>query len=321
MVLTILKWVGIAMVLSLIALWLWEGGYWKIAKYAQIIPNPLNATSTDPLYQLPGQPDFFQVPDTTSGSQDMEYGSSDYQNPSDALTDPRQSDPRAHGERSPYADTIDLQIGGAQNSNPNDEYVVIHMSDIAPVAVAVSGWTIRSALSGARAVVPLAASPFMQGVVNRVDTIVLSGGESVILSSGTSPLGVSFRETTCTGYLAQTQRFSPALSNACPRPTDQMPRTSDIESRFGASCIDFVERLPQCSYPTIIPNDVTPSCRSFLANTLTYSGCMRSYGSGQTENLNTWRVYESSASELWNNERDTLILYDADGRAVSTLSY
>ena len=56
MVLSILKWVGIAMVLSLIALWLWEGGYWQIAKFAQVIPNPLDATSTDASYKLPGQP-------------------------------------------------------------------------------------------------------------------------------------------------------------------------------------------------------------------------------------------------------------------------
>ena len=77
MVLSILKWVGIAMVLSLVALWLWQGGYWQIAKYAEVIPNPLDATSTDQLYKLPGQPEFFTVEDTTSAADEMEYGAAD----------------------------------------------------------------------------------------------------------------------------------------------------------------------------------------------------------------------------------------------------
>lgn len=321
MVITILKWVGIAMVLSLIALWLWQGGYWKIAEYAEIIPNPLTASSTDNLYQLPGQPQFFDVPDTTSDATEMEYGAADYENPSDALYQEQSFDPRPDTERSPYAGFVDLQIGAAQSQNPNEEYIVIRTSQLAVVPITVSGWTIRSALSGMRAVVPLAASPFVQGVVNSVQPIVLHGGESVVLASGSSPVGISFRETTCTGYLGQTQRFSPPLANACPRPTDRMPRTSENEARFGASCINFVERLPQCSYPTIIPNDVSPACRSYLADTFTYSGCMRSYGSDSMKNMSTWRAYESSSSELWGNARDTLILYDGDGRTVATLSY
>src|SRR5437868_1970569 len=86
MVKTILKWVAIAMILSLAALWLWEGGYWKIAQYAEIIPNPVtDASSTDYEFHLPGQPELWQVPDTTSRADEMEYGSADYQNAQDAL--------------------------------------------------------------------------------------------------------------------------------------------------------------------------------------------------------------------------------------------
>ncbi len=309
------------MVLSLIALWLWQGGYWKIAKYAEIIPNPLTATSSDELYQLPGQPEFFQVPDTTSDASDMEYGASDYENPQDALYDPNSYGPRPEGERSPYAGFVDLQIGTAQSSSPNEEYVVIRASGLVTLPIVVSGWTLRSNFTGARAVVPLAASPFVQGVVNSVDTIELGSGESVILASGVSPVGVSFRETTCTGYLAQTQRFSPALSNACPRPTDLLPATAENIARFGEACVNFVLRLPQCSYPSNVPNDVSNTCRAFLANTFTYSGCMRAYGSGENTNMRSWRAYESSASELWNNAHDTIVLYDGQGRTVTTMSY
>jgi hypothetical protein len=314
MVLTILKWVAVAMILSLIALWLWEGGYWKIAEYAELIPSPLDASSTNQLYQLPGQPDFFEVPDTTSGENEMEYGSAQ-----DALYDTG-----AYGgstERSPYASSIEFQIGAADNPNVSEEYVVIRNSSLAAAPVTVSGWSVRSVYTGMRAVIPMAASPFEQGVVNSVQPITLAAGESVLFSTGASPVGVSFRETMCTGYLEQTQQFSPRLSNACPRPTDLMQRTPQNASRYGASCLDYVERLPQCSYPTIVPSDLSPACRSYLVNTFSYTGCMNAYGSGASTYIGTWRAYAVSSHELWQNTHDSLVLLDAEGRTVATINY
>ena len=319
MVLSILKWVGIAMVLSLIALWLWEGGYWQIAKFAEVIPNPLDATSTDASYKLPGQPEFFTVPDTTSNSNEMEYGGADHARAGDALYDTSTYDPNA--VRSPYAGFVELQIGAADRADVDAEYVVIRASDFVTVPVTVSGWTLKSAYTGRHAVVPLAASPFYQGVVNTVKPISLGSGESVILSSGISPVGVSFRETSCTGYLGQTQEFSPALSNSCPRPTDLMPRNAENAARYGAACLDYVEHLPQCSYPTLLPNDLSAACRSYLTTAFTYNGCTQAYGARSDINMSSWRAYYSSSEELWQNEHDSIVLSDEQGRVVSTLNY
>lgn len=318
MVLSILKWVGIAMLLSLLALWLWQGGYWKIADYAQLVPNPL-ATSTDQLYQLPGQPEFFTVEDTTSAANEMEYGAADYEIARDALYQTGAYNPNA--ERSPYAGFIELSIGGADRPDPNSEYIVIRASDFVTLPITVSGWTLKSAYTGRRAIVPLAASPFYQGVVNSVQPISLGSGESVVLSTGVSPVGVSFRESICTGYLAQTQQFSPALSNSCPRPTDLLPRTGENAAQYGSSCLDYVERLPQCSYPVLLPNDLTSACRSFITTTFTYNGCVRAYGSQSNSNMSTWRAYHASSEELWQNEHDSIVLTDDRGRAVATINY
>ena len=320
MVLTILKWVGAAMVLSFIALWLWEGGYWRIAKYASIIPNPLDATSTDQLYQLPGQPDFFTVPDPTSAADEMEYGASDALYPQDALYDTGATDPSG-GSRSPYAGYVALQIGGADRPDRDGEYVVIRASDTASLPIPVSGWRVRSLYSGKSAVIPLAANPFYQGVVNTVAPITLGPGESVIFSTGVSPVGVSFRETTCTGYLAQTQEFTPQLSNSCPRPTDLLPRTVENVTRYGADCVDFVEHLPQCSFPTILPGDLTSACRAYLTNTFSYTGCTRAYSASGIASMGTWRAYAALGDELWLNTHDAIVLYDGQGRTVSTISY
>ncbi len=309
------------MILSLIALWLWQGGYWKIAEYAQIIPNPLASSTGDTMFILPGQPQFFEVPDTTSAENEMEFGAADYANPSDALYSEQSFGPRPDTERSPYAGFVELQIGAAQSDNPNDEYVVIQASQFVSLPIPVSGWTIRSALTGVYATVPLAASPFYQGVVNSVDSIRLSSGDAVLFTSGTSPVGVSFRETTCTGYLSQTQRFVPPLSNACARPATIIPRTAQNEAQYGSSCFDLIERLPQCTFPTIVASNITGACRALLTDTLSYTGCMRSFTTGSVSNMATWRAYQSSAHELWGNARDTLVLFDGQGRIVTTLSY
>ncbi len=317
MILSILKWVGIAMVLSLIALWLWQGGYWKIAEYAQIIPNPLTASSTDNLYELPGQPDFFTVPDTTSGEDEMEYGAADYAYPNDELYSDQSYFAVPESDRSAYAGYVRLQAGSVQSPDPDTEYVIV--SAVGTSIVDISGWSLRSALTGERDVIPLAASPFVQGVVNSVRPIQLAPGDIAIVSSGASPVGVSFRESVCTGYLAQTQRFSPALANACPRPGELVPRTQSNEATYGSTCLDYVDRLPQCSYPVLMPNTLSNACRAHLSNTFTYTGCMQTYGSGMV--LNTWRAYLASARELWRDSGDTIQLLDAEGRVVDTVSY
>ncbi len=318
MVLRILKYVGAAMVLSLIALWLWQGGYWKIAEYAEIVPNPLNVATTSLAdYTLPGQPDLWQVPDTTSTEDEMEYGAVDYQNPYDALYFDDSTYAIPSTDRSVYAGSATLQIGEARNTDPNKEFLVVTASG--PNSIDISGWSIRSAVTGERRVIPLAAAPFIQGVINSVTAITLSPGDYVILTSGPSPVGVSFRESICTGYLAQTQTFSPTLANACPRPGDLLPRTAENESRYGADCLDYIVRIPQCSYPKLLPSTLSAQCRAFLANTFTYTGCVQSYSSATM--LNVWRAYFASAYELWRNSRDMLQLLDAEGRVVDTITY
>jgi hypothetical protein len=318
MVLTIVKWIGIAMLLSLIALWLWQGGYWKIAEYAQVIPSPLAAaSSSEDLYQLPGQPEFWEVPDTTSAEDEMEYGAADYEYASEPAAYDTALYPVPDSNRSPHNGYVRLQTGLVQSSDPAQEYVLVQAAGTQPVDI--SGWSLRSAFTGERRVIPLAAAPFIQGVVNSVRPVVLSPGDFAVVVSGASPVGVSFRESVCTGYLAQTQTFSPGLANACPRPAELLPRTPQNEGLYGSNCIDYVERLPQCSFPVLMPNTLSGSCRTHLSNTFSYTGCMQSYGARSM--LNSWRIYLASGRELWRDSHDTIQLLDTEGRVVDTASY
>lgn len=314
MVFTILKWLGVAMILSLVALWLWQGGFWRIAEYADIIPNPAaEGWKNGGDFALPGQPEMWEVPDTTSLPDDGAYGSVGEFSPSDMTG--------RDGERSPYSGFIFLQPTAAFGTTPKDEYLVIRAGADLTGPVSISGWTIQSALSGESAVVPLAANPFTQGVINEVGPVRLNAHDAAIVSSGPSPIGVSFRETSCSGYLAATQQFTPPLSNMCPRPADYVPRTPENEQLFGSTCFDYIERLPPCSIPSRLPSNVTASCRSFIANTYTYNGCTAAASRLNMPRSGPWRLYVTSDRELWRNTRDVIRLLDSHGRVVDTVSY
>ncbi len=319
MVWTILKWVGIAMILSLIALWLWQGGYWKIADYLHTLSNPLSTSLNGRSFRLPWQPEIiWEVPDTVAPANDQSY-MNEYQYSNESLSPSYRTDLGVSpSDRSPYAGLVTLQRGAPYTTNPLDEYLILQNS--APSsAISISGWSLRSALTNERVVVPFGASPFIQGVINSVHKIVLNPGSQAILATGPSPVGVSFQETICTGYLAQTQEFVPALANACARPSQLIPRTIENERRLGTECMDYIDRLPQCSYPLYLPATISQTCRAQLTATLTYTGCMQYYGSPTT--LDTWRVYFASGRELWQDSRDVIHLLDENGKVVDIVNY
>jgi hypothetical protein len=316
MVWTILKWVITAIILSLIALWLWQGGYWKIAEYAQVIPSPLETNSLSDL-TLPGQPQFWEVPDTTTGETDHEYGNVRI------ITDDTETvrDEGRYGipetQRSSYYGSVRIDPGAVESDDSNTEYLIVTSLHTAPLEI--SGWSLRSAFSGERRVIPLAASPFVQGVVNRVQPIVLLPGGVAYITSGFSPVGVSFQESLCTGYLTNSQTFSPPLANTCPRPDVVVPSNFENESRYGTECLDYIARLPQCSPPQLVPASLSAACRSLLSNAFSYAGCTIQNNTNPPSG--SWRSYLGSSAALWLNTRDTIQLLDAQNAIVATLRY
>src|SRR3989344_2077555 len=81
-------------------------------------------------------------------------------------------------------------------------------------AVSLTGWSLQSMVSGVRIPIPGAATPFIIGIVNQLPPVVLAPGQTALVVTGASPVGVSFRENRCTGFLEQVQSFDPALANA-----------------------------------------------------------------------------------------------------------
>lgn len=327
MVLTILRYLAIAVVLTFIAAWLFLGGWQQVKSFVATVPNPVDilfgGSSDSYIVQLPWQVPVPQGPNISDyvehyggGSEDGTGASAEY-----AALEARAAALREYGTPSPYAGLVQLAATGASDYRPSHEYLRVRANPSNAGPVVISGWSVQSSLSGRRAYIPEAASPLVHGAVNRVAPVALAPGTDAILASGISPVGVSFRESICTGYLAQLQDFEPQLANACPVPYEEMQLSAGNLGRYGGECVDFVRRLPQCSFPMNLPANLSASCRIYVANTFTYNGCVSTFRSRSEFNLDTWRLYLGSGIELWANTHDVLRLLDVNGQVVDAVTY
>jgi hypothetical protein len=229
---------------------------------------------------------------------------------------------RTFGSLSPYRSYVTLQNGSSDQNDPAREYVRIINSTDNAHTINLSGWSLQSAVSGARYYLPGAADVFISGVVNSLGEITLAPGAIAIITSGSSPVGASFHENICSGYLGTLQKFYPAISTAsCPSPSDALPETPDNLRTYGSSCFDYVNNIPRCSFPTDVPTTLPSACRTFIMSTYSYNGCVQLYRHTNTFARGVWRVYLNSPIELWDNAHDIIRLLDDQGRTVDTVTY
>jgi hypothetical protein len=310
-------WVLVAGVGLLVIFWLLGGGIQKIigsaGSFSLSIPNLLSGTSSFASFQLPFAPSVYpQIPSAYSGT-DSSGGGNTYQPYQPAGT-------LQNGAQSPYAGEIVMTQGAAVAQSANAQYLEISaMPGISSVDIA--GWTLQSALSGALATIPEAASPFMMGRVNTVSNVLLSGGGVAYVVTGSSPVGVSFSENMCTGYLGTLQPFVPALPLKCPSPLSEIPDTAANEARLGASCFSYLSQLPPCSFPAKPPQNLSSACISEIQTKLSYNGCLATHQSDPGFFTNSWRLYLAQGRSLWGVQHDVIRLLDGSGRVVSVLNY
>ena len=208
-----------------------------------------------------------------------------------------------------------ISADGAIASDPQQEYVVIQ--NVGQSTIDISGWILQSALTGARAYLPLGASFFQLGTLNAQTNIELAPGGDAVVTTGVSPVGTSLRENICSGYLEQLQQYTPPIETQCPSPGDNASQAS----AYGQSCSDYVSSLPFCTFPQNVPTDVSAACTAYVQTTFSYNGCVAEYQNSADFALNTWRVYLDAYKELWNNDHDTIRLLDSEGEVVAVTSY
>lgn len=330
MIKTILIWVGVIIVLLLVALWFITGGVGRTIQQAKNMLNPVDdifgfATSTGSAFRLPWQPD-----ELTRGPIVSETPEENTQSPEDELANTQKEynatvkkthEAEIFGEPSRYRGMVHLNAAAAAEGPAAAEYLEIEASSDATAPIDISGWSMQSALTGIRAHIPRGAYLFVLGDVNEQRDIALSPGGTAVIASGASPVGTSFRENECTGYLGELQGFIPPLQRECPLPADSLPFTPENLRAYGDTCFDFVNSLPRCTFPREIPSNLSPTCRTFVMNTFSYNGCVAENRSKSDFARDTWRIYLNAGGELWRNTHDIIRLLDADGKTVDVATY
>ena len=313
----ILKYLLIAVVLALILLWFIGGGVGKIIEKARSfqfssisdLGNATGISFTD--FQLPWQIEMPRISVTpVEGDNATGYTGGTY------AVDGRPN----VDEPSPYVGQVEIQKAAAMTQSPSGQYLELHSAGN-KTPLSISGWSLESAMSGVRAYIPEAASLFRMGSVNTVGQVKLAPGGRVIVVTGPSPVGVSFRENTCTGYLGTLQPFVPALPANCPAPLAAIPRTAANEARLGTSCFDYLSTLPSCTFPQNPPSSLSAACRAEIQSTLSYNGCVNQHKNAAGFSSDAWRVYLAWGKPLWNVQNDIIRLLDENGRIVTVLNY
>jgi hypothetical protein len=222
---------------------------------------------------------------------------------------------------SPYAPYVSLQLGNAGSSDPLTEYIVIQTSQNLPQSLTVSGWVLQNVSSNVVVTVGNAAQiPFLGGM-NSETPISAGPGSTIIVTTGSSPNGASFRVNECTGYFNQYQTFTPALRYECPQPTEEMlthPQTLAGDT----ACRQYVNTLSQCRIVTgVFPQNVSSSCQDFVLNNLSYNGCINAHKNEPNFYRNEWRVFLNRNQELWSNDHGVIRLLDENGKLITQTTY
>lgn len=330
MIRTILIWLAVAIVAILALLWLLTGGPRKVIDAAQGIGNPVDAifffNPSDGDFRLPWQPELpygpepaFDEETPSEQSADAAAQLSDAEREYDALQR-RIVDAKNFGEPSPYRGQVRI-AEHAGDGGPDAEYVAIQATESNSSPVSLAGWSLQSAVTGIRGFIPRGAGVFVVGVVNPQQDIALDPGASAIVASGVSPVGTSFRENICTGYLSQQRSFAPSLSRSCPDPSQVIPLTAENIRLYGEHCIDFVQTIPSCTFPLAMPADLSYECRAYVARKISYNGCVEDNRHRSSFLRASWRIYLGAGAELWRNSHDVVRLLDAEGRTVDVLVY
>lgn len=227
------------------------------------------------------------------------------------------------GSPSPYRGVVFMNhyVSSAGTENPANEYIEISVSQRSNGPVNISGWRLRSDASGTTAVIPKGTEVPVSGVINEAEDIVLAPGKRALIITGQSPIGASFRENKCIGYFSTFQKFSPALPQTCPAPSDELATYYGAGYIGDSKCIDYTRTLSRCQVTLSPPAHLSSTCQNVLIKHLNYNGCINAHKTDTDFSGDTWRVYLGRSASMWRTRNELVKLLDASGKTVDAFSY
>lgn len=313
------KWV-IFVLIALGVVWFITGGPERASSRNPFIhqPNPLGEGTT---YTKKGFWNLFQFPFKSGNTETRPLDGQ----PETAESEDEERVPIDENTTINYSEIIELKKSSAGSTDPNTEYISIYVSNKATTPVIFNGWKIRSTATGMSVSIAKASYLPRLGAINDEHAIKANPGAKILITTGRSPIGVSFRLNKCTGYLTQFQKFYPTLPRQCPKPADEIPSEyipGGNPNAFNDQCLDFIYKMGACRINTkSLPIDMQSQCQEFVTREINYNACVSAHSNETDFYSNEWRVYLSRDSELWKSRRETIELVDPDGNTVDSISY
>lgn len=228
------------------------------------------------------------------------------------------------GTPSPYRESIRLNgyVSSASSTSARKEYLRFDVATSAPAPVAITGWRLTSEITDNTARIPDGSPVPRLGTVNARQPIVLSPGERAIVHTGRSPIGVSFRENVCSGYLDEFQAFTPSLPKACPTALEEFERIYGPYYVRDTSCIEYLKTINRCETVTYVSRrKIAAVCRDFALKNLNYNSCVASHRDEATFPGKTWHIYLNQEDSLWRARGEIIKLFDVDMKTVGAFAY
>ena len=153
-------------------------------------------------------------------------------------------------EASEFKGKIILEnLYGFYESELADEVLTIHASSDNKEKITITGWKLVSVPTGNSAVIGKGVYLPFPGTVMPEQPITVSPGDTVYISTGRSPIGVSFLLNKCTGYFDQFQQFNPRLERRCTRLSKEILPAPP--NNLDDKCLDYLDTIPACRTPNL----------------------------------------------------------------------
>ena len=152
------------------------------------------------------------------------------------------------------------------------------------------------------------------------ENILVTSGDVVIVNSGDSPIGKSFRVNKCSGYSQQHLTFYPGIKEKCPSALDILEDSTEV-SFSDSRCFEYIRNINRCEDPTDVPTSLSNNCESFIRNNLSETSCIENFETDSNFLLKEYRVFLSKSSTVWSKGRGAIFLLDKQENLVDVFEY
>lgn len=212
-----------------------------------------------------------------------------------------------------------VRIDGIRNRGTFNEYFDLSTNLDENEFVGITGWRLRSTVTGRQITIGGAANIPTVGLKDQ-SPIILPDRAEVVVATGHSPIGTSFRINKCAGYLEEKRNFDPEIWTNCPAVIDDAP---PLSREFNDDCLDYIENIYGCNIPKErdFPDNLTRACENFIKTEISYEDCVSRHASDSDFFELEWRVYTGFKGIMSREKREKIELLDNFGRVVDTIEY